>query len=162
MNHWLLKSEPDTFSFQNLCSSPRQTTAWEGVRNYQARNYMRDRMAIGDPVLFYHSSCPQPAVVGLALVASPPYPDRTAFDPSSPYFDPKSCPESPRWILVDIRALEALPQPVPLSALRADPELEGMPLLQRGQRLSIQPVLPRHFQHILRLGGATPPPHFRG
>lgn len=150
---WLMKSEPDTFSIDDL--ERQRKTAWEGVRNYQARNHMRDDMQVGDAVLFYHSSTTPPAVVGLARVASSPYPDPSALDRESPYFDAKSKPEDPRWILVDIAFVEKLPAPVPLDRLRDDPALRGILVAQKGQRLSVQPVERAHFEHIASLAGAT-------
>lgn len=148
-----MKSEPDSFSIDDL--ERVKQTPWEGVRNYQARNLMRDAMKVGDPVLFYHSNADPPAVVGLARVASPPYPDASAFDTKSPYFDAKSKREEPRWILVDVAFVEKLRMPVPLARLRDDPALLGMLVAQKGQRLSVQPVDPRHFEHIAAVAGAT-------
>ena len=150
---WLMKSEPDSFSIDDL--ERVKQTPWEGVRNYQARNLMRDAMKVGDPVLFYHSNADPPAVVGLARVASPPYPDASAFDTKSPYFDAKSKREEPRWILVDVAFVEKLRMPVPLARLRDDPALRGMLVAQKGQRLSVQPVDPMHFEHIAAVAGAT-------
>lgn len=152
MNHWLMKSEPDVFGFEHLLAAPDQTTAWEGVRNYTARNYMRDSMKEGDKVLFYHSSTKIPGVAGLAKVASSPYADPSQFDENGDYFDPKSTPENPRWMLVNVQAVSSL-EFVPLETMRQDPKLGGMMLLQRGSRLSIQPVSAPHFKHILKLGG---------
>lgn len=148
---WLMKSEPDVFSFEDLAKAARQTTAWEGVRNYQARNFMRDAMQVGDPVLFYHSNCSEPSIVGLAEIASAAYPDPTQFDPDSAYFDAKSDPSQPRWLLVDVRFKSALRQPLSLKAIKADPVLCAMKVAQRGMRLSVQPVEPAHFQKILAL-----------
>lgn len=149
---WLMKSEPETFSIDDLAS--KRTTPWEGVRNYTARNFMRDCLQPGDGVLFYHSSTTPPGVVGLATVVGAPYPDPTAFDPASPYHDPGASPDEPRWILVDVGFVEKLPAPVPLERLRDDPALQGMLVAQKGQRLSVQPVLRAHFEHVARLGGA--------
>ena len=150
---WLMKSEPDSFSIDDL--KRVQQTPWEGVRNYQARNHMRDDMKVGDAVLFYHSNADPPAVVGLARIASPPYPDASAFDRKSPYFDAKSKREEPRWILVDVGFVEKLPAPVPLERLREDPALRGMLVIQKGQRLSVQPVERAHFEHVATTAGAT-------
>lgn len=150
---WLMKSEPDTFSIDDLQRQRR--TPWEGVRNYQARNFMRDAMKVGDAVLFYHSSTSPPGVVGLAQVASAPYPDPSAFDPDSPYFDPRSSAATPRWILIDVAFIEKWTAPVPLEHLRDDPALRGMLVTQKGQRLSVQPVDRAHFVHVARLGGST-------
>ena len=152
MNHWLMKSEPDVFGFPHLLAAPDQTTAWEGVRNYTARNYMRDSMKPGDKVLFYHSSTKIPGVAGLACVASNAYADPSQFDENGDYYDPKSTSDNPRWMLVNVQAVSAL-EFVPLEKMRQDPKLEGMMLLQRGSRLSIQPVSAPHFKHILKLGG---------
>ena len=137
--HWLMKSEPDECSIDDALAAPQQTVPWTGVRNYQARNFMRDAMRVGDGVLFYHSSCPQPGIAGIARVASATRADPTQFDPASPYFDPKSAPDKPRWLLLDVQALRKT-RLLPLAALRAQPALAQMPLLQRGNRLSITPV----------------------
>ncbi|MGF6275762.1 putative RNA-binding protein with PUA-like domain [Massilia sp. UYP11] len=150
MRYWLMKSEPDEVSFDDVLSAPGQTVAWFGVRNYQARNFMRDAMAVGDGVLFYHSSCAVPGVAGLAEIASAPYPDATQFDPASPYHDPKATRETPRWISIDVRALEA-GRHVPLAELRANPALEGMALLQKGSRLSITPVARSEWDAVVKL-----------
>ncbi len=150
---WLMKSEPDVFSIDDL--KRKRRTPWEGVRNYTARNFMRDQMQVGDPVLFYHSSTTPPGVVGLARVASAPYPDPTALDRKSPYFDAKSKREAPTWILVDVAFVEKLAAPVPLERLRDDPALQGMLVTRKGQRLSVQPVERAHFEHVARLAGAT-------
>ena len=149
-NHWLMKSEPHVYSWDNL--NDDGSTHWDGVRNYQARNIMRDQMAIGDLVLFYHSNCNPPHVAGVAKVSKEGYPDFTAQDPNSKYFDEKATPENPRWIMVDIEAIKGMP-PVGLPELRANPSLEGMPLLQRGQRLSVQPVSAEHFAIVCKMGG---------
>jgi predicted RNA-binding protein with PUA-like domain len=152
MNYWLMKSEPDVFGFDDLLNAKDHTTPWEGVRNYQARNYMRDSMKQGDKVLFYHSSTKIPGVAGLAQVASSAYPDPTQFNADSDYFDAKSTTENPRWMMVDVEAISSL-EFVSLETLRQDPKLDGMMLLQRGSRLSIQPVSAAHFKRILKLGG---------
>lgn len=145
---WLVKTEPGSFSIDDLARAGVEP--WDGVRNYQARNFMRDEMRVGDPVLVYHSNADPPGVVGIAEVASEPYPDPTQFDPSSRYFDPTSDPADPRWILVDMRFVEKLPRLVSLPELRTRPELEGMVLLGRS-RLSVQPVEPAHFDVIVSL-----------
>lgn len=150
MAHWLVKTEPQSFSFADLLAESGQTTPWEGVRNYQARNFMRG-MRLGDGVLIYHSSTARPGVAGLAAVASESYPDPTQFDPTSPYFDPKATIEAPRWYLVEIRALRALPRLVPLTELRADPQLQRMRLLERGNRLSVMPLTAAEFARVLEL-----------
>lgn len=147
MRHWLVKSEADAYSISDL--ERDGVTPWDGVRNHQARNLMRDEMEVGDPVLFYHSNADPPGVAGLAEVASAPYADATQFDPSSKYFDPRSDPADPRWMLVDVRFVRRLGRVVPLPELRQDPHLEDMPLLRKGQRLSVQPVEERHFARIL-------------
>ena len=150
---WLMKAEPAEVSVDDALSAPNATVPWTGVRNYQARNFMRDAMRVGDGVLFYHSSCAEPGIVGLAQVASTPYPDPTQFDPTSPYFDPKSTPESPRWLLVDVQVLRKT-RNLTLPELRADPALTEMLVLKRGNRLSITPVEPAHWRHINALLGA--------
>ena len=150
---WLMKSEPDVFSLQDLKSRPRQTEPWDGVRNYQARNFMRDSMKLGDPVLFYHSNTNPPGVAGLAKVSSGPKPDLLAFDKKSKYFDPKSDPDNPRWLLVDVKYVAEFPNYVALNLLKEDPQLEGMLVAKRGQRLSIQPVDWDHLLRVLELGG---------
>lgn len=147
-----MKSEPDVFSFQDLKKRPDKSEPWTGVRNYQARNFMRDEMRPGDLVLFYHSSCEIPAVAGVARVASAPYPDSTQFDQKSEYFDPKATPENPRWFLVDIAYHQDLKRPVTLEELRKQTELVDMRLLQKGNRLSILPVSPPEFKLIVKLG----------
>lgn len=151
---WLMKSEPDVFSFERLKRRPGRGEPWNGVRNYQARNFMRDAMRPGDLVLFYHSNCDAPGIVGLAEVASDPYPDSTQFDPDSEYFDPKSDPAAPRWVLVDVRWKADLPHPVSLARLKAEPALDGLLVTRPGSRLSITPVTPEHTACILSLAGA--------
>lgn len=147
MRYWLMKSEPDEFSIDDLACAPRQTTPWFGVRNYQARNFMRDRMRVGDGVFFYHSSCAEPGIVGIAEVASEAYPDATQFDRKSPYFDPKSSPGAPRWLNVEVKLVRKTPL-VSLDELRRPPELAGMRVLARGNRLSITPVRSREWNFI--------------
>ena len=148
MRYWLMKSEPDDTSIDDALTSPRQTVAWTGVRNYQARNFMRDQMQIGDGVLFYHSGCAEPGIAGIAEVASTSYPDPTQFDRKSPYYDPASRADNPRWWLVDVRALKKVPL-IGLPALRAQSELADMLVLRRGNRLSITPVTPAEWRHIV-------------
>jgi len=148
---WLVKSEPDCYPYEQLEREGR--TMWDGVRNYQARNFMRDEMRVGDPVLYYHSSTAVPGVVGLARVASEPYPDPTQFDAASEYYDPKATPENPRWHLVEFKPVRRLARPVTLAEMKRDPALAGMRLLQRGNRLSVMPVEPEHFARVLELGG---------
>jgi predicted RNA-binding protein with PUA-like domain len=154
MRYWLMKSEPDEVSFDDVRQAPGGTVAWFGVRNYQARNFMRDQMQPGDGVLFYHSSCAVPGVAGIARVASGAYPDATQFDPNSHYHDPKATPENPRWISVDVQAV-AQGRYLPLTELRGVPELEDMVLLQRGSRLSISPVTPGQWKRILELASVS-------
>ena len=149
-NYWLMKSEPNEFSITDLKNSPKQTAYWDGVRNYQARNFMRDKMRTGDRVLFYHSVV-KPSVVGTARIVKAGYPDFTAWDPKSKYFDPKSTPDNPIWYMVDIRLDMEFSEPIPLAELRKVPGLENMMLLKRGMRLSIQPVTPEEFKIILAL-----------
>ena len=148
-----MKSEPDEFSIDDLVRAPKQTTPWFGVRNYQARNYMRDEMQPGDGVLFYHSSCDVPGIYGLAEVASAPHPDATQFDPKSEYHDPKSKREDPRWILVDVK-LDRKTRVMPLDEMRGYPELEDMVTLKRGNRLSVTPVSAAHWKFIVKKLGA--------
>ncbi len=148
--YWLMKSEPEECSIVDALRAPKSTVPWVGVRNYQARNFMRDQMRRGDGVLFYHSSCEVPGIYGLAEIASLPYPDDTQFDSKSKYFDAKSTREVPRWQLVDVQAIKAC-QPISLTSLRLIPELSDMILLQRGSRLSITPVEKKHWQIIQRM-----------
>ena len=152
MQYWLMKSEPDTFSLQDLESRPEQREPWDGVRNYQARNFMRDEMRFGDLVLFYHSNTKPPGVVGLAEVVSDPYPDPTAFDKNSKYYDPKSKKENPTWILVDVGFKAHFKTGVTLEMMKAMPELQSMRVLQKGNRLSITPVTQEEYQAITQLG----------
>jgi predicted RNA-binding protein with PUA-like domain len=150
--YWLVKSEPDTFSFDDLVASPNRTTGWEGVRNFQARNTMRDDMKRGDLVFFYHSSTDPTAIVGVAEVARESYPDPTAFDAKDPHFDAKSRRDAPTWMMVDLRAVEPLRRPVTLAELRGTRGLEKMVLLQKGSRLSVQPVTAKEWEIIYAMG----------
>src|SRR5437764_4519204 len=143
MRYWLMKSEPDECSIDDVLAAPRRRTPWSGVRNYQARNYMRDQMRVGDGVLFYHSSCAEPGIVGVGRVASTPYPDPTQFDRKSKYYDAKSKKEEPRWMLVDVQVTKKIPN-VTLPEMRNRPELADMIVLKKGNRLSITPVEPKH------------------
>ncbi|WPU63782.1 EVE domain-containing protein [Peredibacter starrii] len=152
MNYWLMKSEPDVFSFDDLKKRPKKTEPWNGVRNYQARNFMRDEMQVGDHILFYHSSCEVPGVYGIAKVGSKPYPDSTQFDPKSEYYDSKSTQDNPRWFLVDVTYEMDLDHHVSLEELKKHKKLEEMRLLQRGNRLSILPVTREEFDYIKKLG----------
>lgn len=149
--YFLIKSEPGVYSIADL--EEHGTTGWEGVRNYQARNWMR-KMRLGDLCLFYHSSAKPPGVAGLCEVSRLAYPDDTQFDPQSHYYDEKSSPGSPRWDRVDVRFVERFARLVPLDELKGDPALEGMLVVRRGMRLSVQPVEPHHFRHVLQLAGA--------
>ncbi len=152
MNYWLIKSEPDAFSIDDLKSAPGRKDHWDGIRNYQARNFMRDDMEKGDLVLFYHSNCKQPGVVGIAEIVSGAYPDHTAFDANEKYFDPKSDPANPRWLMVDIRFVRKTRRLISLSELKTHMEqLENFALVRRGNRLSIMPVSREHWDFILSL-----------
>ncbi|WP_244814096.1 EVE domain-containing protein [Caballeronia sp. Lep1P3] len=147
MRYWLMKSEPDEASIDHLAHAPKKTLPWTGVRNYQARNFMRDQMQAGDGVLFYHSSCPEPGIAGIAKVCSGAYPDPTQFDPKSAYYDPKSTQETPRWLLVDVSFVKKT-RLIPLAELREHEELAGMRVLARGNRLSITPVTEDEWRFI--------------
>jgi predicted RNA-binding protein with PUA-like domain len=146
--YWLMKSEPEEFSIDDLVKAPKKTTPWFGVRNYQARNFMRNDMQVGDGVLFYHSSCEVPGIYGLAKVASKPHPDASQFDRKSPYYDPKSKKDEPRWTLVDVK-LDRKTRAMPLDELRTHPELAQMVVLKRGNRLSITPVAEAEWRFIV-------------
>jgi predicted RNA-binding protein with PUA-like domain len=150
MSYWLMKSEPGECSIDDLAAAPRQTVPWVGVRNYQSRNYMRDHMRVGDGVLFYHSSCPEPGVAGLAEVASTAYPDATQFDPADPYYDAKSSRAEPRWLHVDVR-LMGKTRLLSLREMRDAPTLATMLVLRRGNRLSITPVTAAEWQAVNKL-----------
>ena len=152
MKYWLMKSEPDVFSFTDLKSRPKKTEPWNGVRNYQARNFMRDEMQIGDLILFYHSSCEIPGIAGIAKVNSKPYPDDTQFNNKSEYFDPKATIENPRWFLVDVSFERDLKRHISLEELKGFKELSEMRLMQKGNRLSILPVTKNEFEFIIKLG----------
>ena len=152
MNYWLFKTEPGCFSFDDLKARPDMTEHWDGVRNFQARNFLRDTIKVGDLVLFYHSNIPEPAVVGLAEVVREGYPDTTALDPQAEHFDPKASPQNPIWYMVDVRYREPLPRPVTLESIKNNPLLAEMPLVKRS-RLSIQPVSAAEWQIILAMGG---------
>lgn len=146
--YWLMKSEPSECSVDDSLAAPNATVAWVGVRNYQARNFMRDIMRVGDGVLFYHSSCAEPGIVGVARVAGPPYPDPTQYDPASPYFDPASRPDAPRWQLVDVQ-VQRKTRTLGLPELRQIPGLQDLLVLRKGNRLSITSVEPAHWRLIL-------------
>ena len=155
MRHWLMKSEPSECSIDDLASAPAQTVPWIGVRNYQARNFMRDEMQVGDGVLFYHSSCPEPGIAGLAEVASAAYPDASQFDPKSPYFDAKSRPDVPRWQHVDVKLIRKT-RLLSLAEMRESPALATMRVLERGNRLSITPVSAEEWRAVVALLKKTP------
>ena len=148
MRYWLMKSEPADVSIDDLAGFPQQTVAWYGVRNYLARNFMRDHMQIGDGVLFYHSNCKIPGIAGIAQVSSVAYPDATQFEPNNKYFDPKATPETPRWFNVDVQLVKKI-ELISIEALRSHPELENLRTLQRGNRLSITPVEAFEWRFIL-------------
>ena len=150
MRYWLMKSEPSAFSIQDLNKIGNRTTCWDGVRNFQARNFMR-AMRQGDQVLFYHSNADPPAVVGIARVVREAYPDDTAFDPKDRHYDPKSRPEKPLWDMVDIKLVRVFDRPIPLDRLREEPGLKKMELLRRGSRLSVQPVRPEEWRIVLKI-----------
>ena len=156
MRYWLMKSEPDEFSIDDLAAAKGRTTPWFGVRNYQARNFMRDQMRVGDRAFFHHSSCPEPGIAGVAEVTAQAYPDATQFDKKSPYFDPKAMRDAPRWFNVDVTFVEKL-RLVSLAELRSHPELERMRILQRGNRLSITPVDPAEWAFVLKIAKRKAP-----
>jgi predicted RNA-binding protein with PUA-like domain len=150
MRYWLMKSEPADCSIDDLAATPQQAVPWVGVRNYQARNFMRDDMRVGDLAFFYHSSCPQPGIAGIVQISRTAYPDATQFDPQSKYFDAKSKPDNPRWIHVDVLLVRKLAL-IPLAALRQNPALAELRILQRGNRLSITPVEEGHWETLLQM-----------
>ena len=153
---WLLKSEPEEFSLEDLRTRPRKTEPWDGVRNYQARNMMRDQMQVGDEVFFYHSNCEVPGIVGIAKVASKSYPDPTAFDPKDKHFDPKSDPKNPRWFLVDVKYVRKFKRTVSLTELKSHPELAEFQLVKRGNRLSVMPVPDDAWAFVIELEQRKP------
>jgi len=150
MRYWLMKSEPDEFSIDDLAAAKKQTTPWFGVRNYQARNFMRDQMHVGDQAFFYHSSCPEPGIAGVCKVTADAYPDATQFDKKSPYYDAKATRDAPRWFNVDVAFVSKLPL-ISLTELRAHRELAQMRILQRGNRLSVTPVDPAEWAFVMKL-----------
>ena len=156
MAYWLFKTEPGCFSFDDLMARPERTEQWDGVRNFQARNFLRDAIKLDDRVLIYHSNIPEPAVVGLARVVRAGYPDHTALDPHADHFDPKASPERPIWFMVDLQGIAPFPRPVTLAEIKAQPLLADMPLVNRS-RLSIQPVTEEQWQLILTMGGMVDP-----
>lgn len=149
--YWLMKSEPEVFGIDTLAAQPAQTTAWDGVRNYQARNMMRDEMKRGDRAFFYHSNCAEPGIVGIAEIVREAYPDATAANPASEYYDPKHTADKPRWYVVEVRLERRLTRTITLAEMKDDPALAGMPLVRRGNRLSVMPVSAAEWQHILSL-----------
>lgn len=151
MNYWLMKSEPDVFGIEHLKALPNKTDHWDGVRNYQARNMMRDEMKKGDKVFFYHSNCKPPAIVGIMEVVKEGYVDHTAFDPDQKYYDPKSNPDNPRWYMVDVKHVRDLKREIPLDELKQYTELADMKLVQKGNRLSIMPVTKEEWDFILSI-----------
>jgi len=151
MKYWLMKSEPEAFSIDDLMKKSKQTSCWDGVRNYQARNMLRDQIKKGDLILFYHSSCQPPGIVGIAEVVRESYPDFTAFDLESKYYDPKSHEDNPRWFMVDVKLKEKFKHMITLHELKNIPQLENMQLLRRGNRLSVMPVTAEEWQAILNL-----------
>ena len=154
MAYWLMKSEPDTFGIEDLAAMPSQTEHWDGIRNYQVRNMMRDQMQVGDQALFYHSNCKPPGIAGTMQIVRTAYPDHTAFDPESKYYDPKSSPDAPRWLMVDVKLTQVFPNFISLIALREAPELAEMQTLQKGNRLSVTSVTGEQWQCILSMSGA--------
>jgi len=149
--NWLMKSEPDEFGIDDLKACPKKTEPWDGVRNYQARNMMRDEMRKGDRIFFYHSNCAEPGIVGIAKVAREGYPDPTAFDPEDKHYDAKSDPDNPRWFLVDVKYVRKTKRTISLQELKLHPELEELALVRRGNRLSVMPVSDEHWDFILSL-----------
>ncbi|MGD8567819.1 MAG: EVE domain-containing protein [Gammaproteobacteria bacterium] len=149
MGYWLMKSEPDVFGIDDLKAAPNKTEHWDGVRNYQARNMMRDDMKKGDQVFFYHSNCKEPGIVGIAKIVREGYPDHTAFDPESKYYDPKSDPDNPRWFMVDVKYSRKLKRNITLQELKEVAALKDMPLVRKGNRLSIMPVTEKQWNTIL-------------
>ena len=152
MTYWLMKSEPLTYGIQHLEAEPKQTDHWDGIRNYQVRNLMRDTMRVGDQAFFYHSNCKVPGIVGTVEIVREAYPDHTAQDPESPYYDPKSTADNPRWVMVDVKARKRMSKPVTLKTIKDTPALAEMKVAQRGQRLSIQPVTKDEFDYVVKLG----------
>ena len=155
MHYWLIKSEPSSFSIEDLAAAPKKTTCWDGVRNYQARNFMKS-MQKGDRCIFYHSNAEPPAAVGVAEVVKEAYPDHTALDPNDHHYDPKATPEKPIWEMVDVKFVAAFPRAIPLEELRSVKALSGMELLRKGSRLSVTPVTPAEFRTIEKLAAKKP------
>ena len=155
MSYWLIKSEPEVFSFADLQAAAKKTTHWDGVRNYQARNTLRDAMKKGDRCFFYHSNAEPSGIAGICEVVREGYPDHTAFDKQDPHYDPKSTPDAPTWYMVDVKAVRAFPRLISLAELRAARALQRMVLLQKGSRLSVQPVTPKEWETICALAGVA-------
>jgi predicted RNA-binding protein with PUA-like domain len=151
MAYWLMKSEPDVFSIEDLKARPKSTEHWDGVRNYQARNMMRDQMETGDKIFFYHSSCPQPGIAGIAEVVREAYSDDSAQNPESRYYDPKASPEDPRWVMVDVKFVRKLTRLITLSEIKSEPALQKMALVKKGSRLSIMAVSKEEWQQVLAM-----------
>ena len=149
MRYWLFKTEPDAFSIDDLAAMPNQTVHWDGIRNYQARNFLRDEVKVGDKVFIYHSSCKLVGLAGFAEVVKEAYPDHTQFDPESKYFDPKASPDAPRWMMVDVKFIEKFPRVLPLAQIKANPEITEIGLVKKGHRLSIMPVLDEEAEILL-------------
>lgn len=150
MQYWLFKTEPDGFSIDDLADRPNQTEHWNGVRNYQARNFLRDQVKKGDKVFIYHSSCKLVGIAGLAEVVKAGYPDHTQFDPDNPYYDPKSDPDKPRWFMVDVKLIKKFNQVLSLKTIKSMPEITQLALISKGHRLSIMPVTKQEFSHLLK------------
>lgn len=151
MKYWLMKNEPSVYGIDDLAAEPDLTEHWDGIRNYQVRNYFRDDFKIGDQAFFYHSNCDEPGIVGLMEVVKEAYPDHTAFDPDEHYYDPKSDPENPRWLMVDVKLIRKLDRTISLQELKSHPELANMKVVQKGNRLSVSPVTPEEWEFILGL-----------
>lgn len=151
MKYWLMKSEPDAFGIGDLAKRPRKTEHWDGIRNYQVRNMLRDEMQKGDEAFFYHSSCKEPGIVGIVRIVKAAYPDHTAFDPESKYYDPKSDPDNPRWFMVDVQLVRKFKHVIGLQELKTHPFLEEMLIMRRGNRLSVTPISKKHWDYILKL-----------
>ncbi len=156
MKYWLMKSEPDVFGIDHLAKLPKKTDHWDGIRNYQVRNMMRDEMKKGDEAFFYHSNCKEPGIVGVMKVVKEAYPDFTAFDPKQKYYDPKSDPDNPRWLMVDMKLFRKFKRVITLHELKNCKPLAEMLILRRGNRLSVTPVSKKHWDYILKLENKTP------
>lgn len=159
--YWLFKSEPDCFSYKDLENAPNQTTGWDGIRNYQARNFLRDDVKYGDGVIYYHSNAEPPGMAGIAVVVEEAHPDPTQFDPKADHYDPKSTQSDPTWVQVGVKAVAPVHPEVGLPTMRETSELEGLELLKRGSRLSVHPVSPEHWSVLLRMAGFREDPHAR-